>query len=87
MSISCDSIFCHGAFAKELGGISFPMLSDFHPKGEASALYGVYGDRGNAVRSVFIIDTAGVLRWKKTYAAGQGLPDVQELLAELDKIK
>ena len=84
MTISCDGIFCHGAFAEKLGGISFPMLSDYHPKGEVSTLYGVYGERGASLRSVFLIDSQGVLRWKKIYE--QGLPEVSELLSELDKI-
>ncbi len=84
MSISNDSIFCHGAFAEKLGGISFPMLSDFHPKGEMCSRYGVYGNRGMPVRSVFIIDAQGILRWKKIYE--QELPEIDELLSELDKI-
>ena len=87
MSISCDSIHSHNAFAEKLGGISFPMLSDFHPKGQMSSLYGVYNaDRGTAVRAVFIVDTQGALRWRKLYPAGQGLPEVEELLAQLDQI-
>lgn len=85
MSISCDSIFCHGAFAEKLDGISFPMLSDFHPKGQLSESYGVLSERGNSRRSVFIIDSQGILRWKKIYE--QGLPEVQELLSELGKIQ
>lgn len=63
-------------------GISFPMLSDFHPKGEVTGRYGVYNqDRGHPNRVLFLVDTAGVIRWIK-----EGQPDIPELLEELDKI-
>ena len=87
LSVSCDSIHSHGAWAEHLGGITFPMLSDWHRKGCVSSLYGVYNqERGYPVRSVFLIDAAGVVRWKKLYPPGQGLPDVQEVLIALDRI-
>ena len=68
-----------------MGGISFPMLSDFHPKGKVCQLFGTYNEQyGRGWRSVFLIDTHGVIRWKRTYQTG--LPDIQELLAELGKL-
>ena len=80
-----DSIYSHGAYAEKLGGITFPMLSDFHPKGQVSQLYGTYNEQyGRPFRSVFLIDSKGILRWKRIYQAG--LPDVEELLAELKKL-
>lgn len=85
MSISVDSIYSHAAYAEKLGGITFPMLSDFHPKGKVSQLYGTYNEQyGRAFRSVFLIDSAGILQWKRIYQTG--LPDLEELLAELNKM-
>ena len=85
MSISVDSIYSHAAYAEKLGGITFPMLSDFHPKGKVAQLYGAYNEQyGRSWRSVFLIDTAGVLRWKRIYQTG--LPDLEEVLAELKKM-
>ena len=58
------------------------MLTDFHPHGQVSALYGAYNpDRGTSTRSLFIIDTNGMVAFRK-----EGQPDMAELLAELDKI-
>lgn len=58
------------------------MLSDFHPHGQVCALYSAYNpDRGTATRTLFIIDTAGKVSFRK-----EGQPDMAELLAELDKI-
>jgi alkyl hydroperoxide reductase subunit AhpC len=86
LSVSVDTIYSHGAYAEKLGGISFPMLSDFHPKGQTSQLYGTYNEQyGRSWRSVFLIDTQGILRWKRIYQAG--LPDIEELLAELHKMR
>jgi alkyl hydroperoxide reductase subunit AhpC len=85
MSISVDTIYSHAAYAEKLGGISFPMLSDFHPKGAVSQLYGTYNEPyGRGRRSVFLIDMAGVIRWKQIYQTG--LPDLEVVLAELAKI-
>jgi alkyl hydroperoxide reductase subunit AhpC len=87
LSISCDSIHSHAAWSEKLGGITFPMLSDWHPKGQVSSLYGVYSlERGTPIRSVFLIDGGGTIRWKKLYPPGEGLPDVGELLKELDNL-
>jgi alkyl hydroperoxide reductase subunit AhpC len=88
LSISCDSIYCHGAWAEKLGGITFPMLSDWHPKGEVSMRYGVYNDeRGTPIRSIFVVDGDGVVRWKRIYPPGEGLPDVSEILGQIDALR
>src|SRR5687768_17788465 len=43
VGISVDSVPSHVAFAKSLGGIErYPLLADFHPKGEVSKKYGVF---------------------------------------------
>ena len=40
IGISMDSLYSHGAWAA-VRGITFPLLADFHPKGEVSKLYKV----------------------------------------------
>jgi len=42
LGISVDSIFCHAGWAQSLGGISFPLLADFNPKGAVAESYGLY---------------------------------------------
>ena len=39
LSVSVDSVFSHKAFAEKMGGINFPMLSDFYPHGAVCSLY------------------------------------------------
>ncbi len=73
------------AFASSLGGIPYPMLGDFHPKGRVAQLYGLYNEeRGVGRRAVVIVDKQGMVRFKQVY--DQGLPDPKEILAEVDKL-
>ncbi len=41
LGLSVDSAPCLKAWAESLGGISYPLLSDFYPHGRFAELYGV----------------------------------------------
>ncbi len=85
LGVSVDSVHSHRAFAAQLGGLSFPLLADFHPKGEVARVYGVWlDDRGSSRRAVFVIDREGILRWSKVYE--RSLPDNEELLRVLAEL-
>jgi peroxiredoxin len=61
--VSIDSAFSHKAFREQLG-ISFPLLADFHPKGDVSRAYGVYiEERGHNHRALVMIGPDLVVRW------------------------
>ena len=80
LGVSVDSVHSHRAWATQLGGLAFPLLADFHPKGAVARLFGVWNEeRGVSRRAVFIIDRDGIIRWSKRY--DQGLPDNDELVA------
>jgi len=69
-------VFSHQAFATELGGLPFDLIRDFERK--MVTAYGVRRDdvegySGMAKRSVFIIDSQGVIRWA---SVGDLLPDL-----------
>ena len=64
LGVSVDSVHCHANWARDLGGISFPLLADFHPKGQAAKSYGVYlEDKGITDRATVIIDVGGTVRY------------------------
>ena len=72
--------------ANSMGGVPYPVLGDFHPHGKVAQLYGIFNDeRGTALRSVFIIDKEGVVRFVHLYEPGT-LPDPDQILTELEKI-
>lgn len=83
LGISIDSVAVQKAFCSSFGGISYPVLADFHPKGQVSQLYGVYNEeRGTSIRSVYVIDKDGIIQFKKVYESG--LPDPTEILQALE---
>ncbi len=85
LGISVDSVAVQRAFSATLGNIPYPLLADFHPKGQVSRLYGVFNEeRGTSVRSVFVIDKEGVVQFKHIYE--QGLPDPAEILKEVESL-
>lgn len=62
LGVSVDSLFSHIAWAESLGGIDFPLLSDFWPHGKVAELYGVLTDAGHTERIIFVIDKTGRIR-------------------------
>ncbi len=59
LGISVDSLWAHKAFAAQ-NDIPYPLLADFHPKGEVAKKYGVYlDDKGFSARTAFIIAKDG----------------------------
>lgn len=74
------------AWAEKLGGLDFPLLADFHPKGAVAQAYGVYNeDRGVAMRSVFLIDENGIIRDSEVFPQGM-IPNATEVLKKLAAI-
>ena len=88
VGISVDSVPSHVAFAKSIGGIErYPLLADFHPKGEVSKKYGVWKeDKGISERANVIVDKQGIIRYIDVHDIGEA-PDNEQLrdvLRELD---
>ena len=79
LGISVDSVYSHQAFATELGGLDYPLLADFHPKGEVAQAYGFWReDKGYSRRAIVIINPQGMVRYSKVIE--RGAPDVEHLL-------
>jgi len=85
LCISVDSVPCHIAWAKSLGGLSFPLMSDFWPHGEVARKYGVMANKGFTERAVFLIDKHGIIRWIQRVDLSV-LPDNDELFRQLEKL-
>src|SRR5215472_3439264 len=87
VGISVDSVPSHVAFAKSLGGIEkFPLLADFHPKGEVSRKYGVYKeDKGHCERAIVVVDRQGAVRYIYVHDIGEATENAQiiEVLRDL----
>ncbi|MBI3457161.1 MAG: redoxin domain-containing protein [Candidatus Rokubacteria bacterium] len=85
VGISTDSIPSHEAWAKSLGGISYPLLGDIHR--EVVKKYGIYWPDLNAnYRATFVIDKQGTIRFVERYGKGE-LPDPEKILGEVNKLR
>lgn len=63
LGISVDHIPCLQAWAESLGGINYPLLSDFWPHGHVALKYGVLRPEGKSERAIFVLDKQGVVRY------------------------
>jgi peroxiredoxin (alkyl hydroperoxide reductase subunit C) len=84
--ISIDAGPAKAAWADMLGGLSFDLLSDFHPHGKVAADYGVMRDDGISQRALFLIDKAGRIAWAKLYDIPER-PVFADLVRELEKLQ
>lgn len=81
--VSVDSVWTHKAFAKELG-LAYPLLADFHPKGDMARKYGLYlEDKGITARATVIIDKEGTVRHVEVY----DIPQQRDNRRLLDALK
>lgn len=86
LGVSVDSIASHKAWAASLGGISFPLMSDFWPHGEVAQKYGVLSEKGFANRTVFLIDVNGIIRFIGCYDY-ETVPDISDLFRQIEKLE
>ena len=85
LGISVDSPFAHKAFAEKLR-ISYPLLADFHPKGDVAKKFGLYlEEKGITNRATVILDKDGVVRFVKVYDIPTSR-DNAEILEALKKL-
>jgi peroxiredoxin len=81
--ISVDSVWAHKAFARDLG-LSYPLLADFHPKGDVAKKFGLYlEDKGITARATVIIDKDGTVRHVEVY----DIPQQRDNRKLLDALK
>jgi mycoredoxin-dependent peroxiredoxin len=82
LAVSCDPVYAIRQFA-DTDRLNFPVLSDFWPHGEVAKAYDVFNERtGAPLRSSYIVDKSGVVRWAVHNANADGR-DLEEHLRQL----
>ena len=76
---------CLKAWADSLGGITYPLLSDFWPHGKVAKKYGVLRTEGYTERAIFILDAKGIIRYIDIHDI-EDQPSNEVLLDEIKKI-
>ena len=80
LGISCDSKAAQSAFSGSLGGIPYPILSDFYPHGKVSSSYGLFDEnRGTPQRAIVVVDKKGVIQFSNIYRAATDLNPIDVL--------
>lgn len=89
VGISVDSVFSHTAWQKSLGGLSYPLASDFFPHGQVAEAYGVFRPgppiKGISERAIFIVNKEGKIAFARVYELST-VPDNVELFEALEKL-
>jgi peroxiredoxin (alkyl hydroperoxide reductase subunit C) len=85
LGISVDNVPTLFAWTRAMGGLWFPVLSDFYPHGEVADRYGVLRSDGTAERALFVIDKKGIIRYIDVHNINE-LPRLEELVRELRKL-
>jgi peroxiredoxin len=86
LGISVDSIPSHVAWSKSLGGITYDLLADFHPKGAVAQSYGAWREaQGITERALFIVDAEGKIAYIDIHDIGDQ-PDNEDLFDVLKKM-
>lgn len=86
LGITVDNLPTLFAWTREMGGLWFPVLSDFWPHGRVAASYGVLRSDGISERALFVIDKQGIIRYIDVHDINQR-PDLETLVKELEKLK
>lgn len=82
LGISVDSVPTLKAWADSLGGISYPLLSDFYPHGRVAKMYGVLRPEGYSERALFVVDKQGIVRYVDIHDINEK-PDNEEIFRVL----
>jgi peroxiredoxin (alkyl hydroperoxide reductase subunit C) len=86
LGITTDNIPTLYAWTQAMGGVWFPVLSDFWPHGAVAQRYGILRGEGVSERAMILIDKAGVLRYIDVHDINQR-PELGQIISEIDKIR
>lgn len=86
LGVSVDSVPCLKAWAESLGGIEYPLLSDFYPHGEAAQTFDVFRPEGHSERAIFVIDKQGFVRYVDVHDI-DNQPDNNEIFRILARLE
>ncbi len=85
LGITVDNLPSLFAWTRQMGGLWFPVLSDFWPHGQVARQFGVLRRDGTAERALFIIDKAGIIRHISVSDINRK-PDMKTMVAALKAI-
>jgi alkyl hydroperoxide reductase subunit AhpC len=86
VGILCDTVYTLKAWADSLGGVQYPLCSDFWPHGNVSQAYGVFNEEiGRPERAIIVVDEQGICRYIDVHQLRE-VPDEEEIADEVNKL-
>lgn len=86
MGISCDTVYTLKVWAEQLGGVKYPLCSDFWPHGAVARAFGVFNEEvGRPERAIIVVDAEGIVRYIDVHQLRE-VPDDAEIAEELEKL-
>ena len=85
IGITVDNIPTLYSWTKSMGGVWFPVLSDFYPHGKVADSFGVLRSDGTTERALFIIDKKGIIRYIDVHDINLR-PKLDSIVKELSKL-
>ena len=85
LGLSVDAVPSKAAWVVDRGGITYDLLSDFHPRGAVAQAYGVAREDGLSERAIFIVDKHGTIVFKKIYDIPT-LPDNADVRQAIEQL-
>jgi peroxiredoxin (alkyl hydroperoxide reductase subunit C) len=86
IGVSCDNLPALNAWVVEMGGVWFPVVSDFWPHGALAARLGILRGNGMSERALFVIDKQGIIRYIDVHDINER-PDLGQLANALAGLK
>ena len=86
IGVTVDNIPTLYAWTHQMGGLWFPVLSDFWPHGAVADQFGILRSDGTSERALFIIDKKGIIRYIDVHDINKR-PPLDDLVRELEKLK
>jgi len=86
LGITVDNLPTLFAWTGEMGGLWFPVISDFWPHGQVAQKFGVLRSDGVSERALFVIDKQGKIRYMDVHDINDR-PKLEVLMTELRKLK
>ena len=86
LGISTDNVPSLYAWTEAMGGLWFPVLSDFWPHGATALKYGVLRSNGTTERAIFIVDMQGIIRYSDVHDINFR-PKLEPIMKALEGLK
>ncbi len=85
LGVSVDNVPTLHAWINEMGGLWFPVLSDFWPHGGLAQALGILRSDGTSERALFVVNKQGIITYIDVHDINTR-PELGALMQELDKL-